>query len=107
MSRAEAKELAEKGEFVVAGLKGKKNGHVAVVVPGKGDRGYPNIAGGALGTVSVSERKLKNGKTVIGGFDKNGKPTAYSEGGLTVNYAWDKNARDKVEYFTPNQNDDE
>ena len=108
VGKDEAAVLAADNKFVVVGLREKRNGHIAVVVKGTSDRGYPTIAGGALYTIRVQQRTLANGRVVQGGvtskLSSDGKPTytAYSEGGLTVNYAWNSKVRDNVSYYTEN-----
>lgn len=80
----EAQNLANQGQFVIAGRADPdENGHVQVVVPGEmvtsdqdGNR-YPIVAGGAM------------------------NPTAYSERGHGVNHSWRPEYRQEVEYFVP------
>ncbi len=103
VNKENAADLAEKGHFVVVGLKKTDHGHIAVVVEGTSDRKYPTIAGGALRTVKIQTRTLPNNRKVIGGLDNKGKYTAYSEGGLTVNYGWNIKDRDQVQYYTPKE----
>lgn len=103
VNKDNAATLAAKGQFVVVGLKKTSNGHIAVVVKGTTDKGYPTVAGGSLGTVKTQKRKLANGREVIGGLNADDKDTAYSEGGLTVNYAWNREDRDQVQYYTPKE----
>jgi hypothetical protein len=85
----EAKQLAERGNFVVAGLEKSGHGHIAVVVDGDGvikeGRVWPNIAGGSLGNKEAIE--------------KPGHP--YSEGGNTIRDAWGKASRNMVKFYTP------
>ena len=68
-----AKQRAEMGCLVVAGLKDTPNGHVVVITPGTLDRGkYPTGYWGKLHSIGK-----KN---------------------TTINYAWDEDDRDNVTY---------
>lgn len=70
---ADAKGKADRGFFVIGGLKDTPNGHVVVVVQGHASQGrYPSGYWGRLG----------------GTGKKN----------TTINWAWDKDDRDKVIY---------
>jgi hypothetical protein len=92
VAREEAKDLADRGNIVVAGRKEEgKPSHTTIVVtgPGKEDGGkvYPNIAGGAKDSAHPG----------AAGY-------AYSEGQKTVRDAWgNKQNRkyDTVKYYTP------
>ncbi|HEY9600273.1 MAG TPA: hypothetical protein V6C85_01590 [Allocoleopsis sp.] len=89
VSMEEAKELADRGIFVVAGRKDWPHGHVTIVVKGLGvnrpdpvtgkPRVWPNIAGGSLGSGS-----------------------GYSEGNKTILNAWFRRQLNEVRYYTPN-----
>jgi len=128
---AKAADLAAQGRFVVVGLKAKDHGHIAVVVKGSLAQGrYPHIVGGALHTgkkitrningmevltgamtddkgqlLYVHKKKNKDGNIItVRNTDKTGGEVAYtpySEGGLTVNYGWNKESSKLVEYYTP------
>jgi hypothetical protein len=82
---AVAKEKADEGNFVIAGLKGadhnppRTNGHVAVVVSGPLDTTYNMYPTGYWGMLGVA--KPKYGK-------KN-----------TLNYSWNADDVDNVKYF--------
>ena len=72
-SGSEARDWAEAGYFVIGGLKDTPNGHVVVVVAGLLDRGkYPTAYWGKLHGIGEKAK--------------------------TINYAWNKNDRDKVIY---------
>lgn len=89
VSMEEAKELADRGVFVVAGRKDRPHGHVTIVVKGSGvtrpdpvtgkSRVWPNIAGGSLGSGS-----------------------GYSEGNKTILNAWFRRQLNEIKYYTPN-----
>jgi len=89
VSMEEAKELADRGGFVVAGRKDWPHGHVTIVVKGSGvirpdpitgkPRVWPNIAGGSLGSGS-----------------------GYSEGNKTILNAWFRRQLNEISYYTPN-----
>lgn len=68
-----AKQKAESGYFVIAGLKDTPNGHVAVITPGP----------------------LAHGKYPTGYW---GKLHGVGKKNTTINYAWDADDRDKVIY---------
>ena len=86
--------------YVVA--PGVPHGHIALLVPGPGRYGFPNVAGGALHTSSRAPGTLANGTPVLRrGYTANGKPTAYSEGTLTVRDIFKGADLSKVKYFVP------